>query len=213
MRYAEKVESTKDHLLCVMELASTSPDRIRLGETAGIGLLRESGAVRLGFLRQACEAVASHHAHDIVHRDLKPCNILLMLDAPDPMRAVIADLGIASSVKDQGKLTAGLLALWASGLRPRKWPLYDPGPARRIGRRVHPRYLVGGHTGRQGPESTLSRCGCRSGGCRSRRARPPCARRGRARPPSFRSSRCFVRSGRAPGSAGAGDGPPGAGGE
>ncbi|MBK9263138.1 MAG: protein kinase [Polyangiaceae bacterium] len=46
------------------------------------------------------------HARGILHRDIKPANVLLMLDPPDPMRAVLADLGVATPEAEQGQLTA-----------------------------------------------------------------------------------------------------------
>jgi serine/threonine protein kinase len=74
--------------------------------SAGARLLRESPAVLLALFREACEAVAHLHRADVLHRDIKPSNVLLMLDPAEPMRAVIADLGIASLEDEQGDLTA-----------------------------------------------------------------------------------------------------------
>ncbi len=90
----------------VMEYASTSLERIVLADLAGTRLVRESGTLLLMFLRQACQALSSLHAKGILHRDIKPGNILLMLDPPEPMRALLADLGVATLEHDQGNLTA-----------------------------------------------------------------------------------------------------------
>lgn len=90
----------------VMELASTTLAQIAAAESAGTRLIVESRELLLRFIRQTCEAVAHLHGNGILHRDLKPSNILLMLDPPEPLRAVVADLGIAAAESEQGKLTA-----------------------------------------------------------------------------------------------------------
>lgn len=90
----------------VMEFASASLDRVIIAETAGTRLVRESGTLLLKFLREACKALANLHARGILHRDIKPANVLLMLEPPDPMRAVLADLGVATPEAEQGQLTA-----------------------------------------------------------------------------------------------------------
>ena len=90
----------------VMELASTSLDRVITADTAGTRLVRESGSILLMFLRQACTALSHLHARGILHRDIKPNNLLLMLDPPEPMRAVLGDLGLAVLNEEQGQLTA-----------------------------------------------------------------------------------------------------------
>ncbi len=90
----------------VMELASASLERVIDAKTAGTRLVRDSGALLLMFLRQACRALANLHARGILHRDIKPANVLLMLDPPEPMRAVLADLGLATAEAEQGQLTA-----------------------------------------------------------------------------------------------------------
>lgn len=90
----------------VMELASSSLDRVITADTAGTRLVRESGSLLLMFLRQACLALSNLHVRGILHRDIKPSNVLLMLDPPEPMKAVLADLGLAVLEEDQGELTA-----------------------------------------------------------------------------------------------------------
>lgn len=90
----------------VMELASTTLAKVSAGDTPGTRVISESREVLLRLLRQTCEAVAHLHAASILHRDLKPSNVLLMLDPPEPFRAVVSDLGIASFESKQGDLTS-----------------------------------------------------------------------------------------------------------
>lgn len=90
----------------VMELGSTTLSKVSAGETAGARVLLESRDLLIRLLRQVCEATAYLHTHDILHRDLKPSNVLLMLDPPESLRAVLADFGIASVEANQGELTA-----------------------------------------------------------------------------------------------------------
>lgn len=90
----------------VMELATTTLGHVTTADTAGTRLILESREVAFRIIRQACAAIAHMHSSNILHRDIKPSNILLMLDPPEPMRAVVADLGIATNEIDQGKLTA-----------------------------------------------------------------------------------------------------------
>lgn len=92
----------------VMELASTSLERLVLkaDDSAGQRVLAESPALVLKFFKQACDAMAFLHARNILHRDIKPSNILLVLEPKlGPMRAVMADLGIAATMDSQGQLT------------------------------------------------------------------------------------------------------------
>jgi eukaryotic-like serine/threonine-protein kinase len=90
----------------VMELATTTLGHISIADSTGTRLILESRELLLRFVHQACEALAHLHENGVLHRDLKPSNVLLMLDPPEPMRAVVADLGIAVNSADQGKLTA-----------------------------------------------------------------------------------------------------------
>ncbi|NJO56440.1 MAG: serine/threonine protein kinase [Rhodospirillales bacterium] len=89
----------------VMELATTSMDRLATADSAGIRVLRDSPTLLISFFRQACAAVAHLHGKGVLHRDLKPSNVLLFLDPPEPMRTAVADLGIAVPAAEQGLLT------------------------------------------------------------------------------------------------------------
>jgi serine/threonine protein kinase len=101
----------------VMELATTTLGHVALAESAGTRLILESHDLLLRFVRQACEAVAHLHDKSVLHRDIAPKNILLMLDPPEPMRAVLADLGIAAIQDNQGKLTATHETIGTPGFR------------------------------------------------------------------------------------------------
>ena len=90
----------------VMELATTTLEHVAAPESTGTRLILESREILLRLLRQSCEAIAHLHRSDILHRDIKPSNILLMLDPPEAIRAVVSDLGIAANEVDQGQLTA-----------------------------------------------------------------------------------------------------------
>jgi serine/threonine-protein kinase len=90
----------------VMELATTTFAQVAAAESAGTRLVLESRELVFRLLRQTCEAVAHLHDAGVLHRDIKPSNVLLMLDPPEPMRAVLADFGIGANESDRGKLTA-----------------------------------------------------------------------------------------------------------
>ena len=104
-----RVRDVGEHLdfpFFVMERANTTLQDVAAAQTTGTRLICESRELLFRFLRQACTAVAHLHSKGVLHRDLKPSNVLLMLNPPEPTRAVLADFGIASVEADQGKLTA-----------------------------------------------------------------------------------------------------------
>lgn len=90
----------------VMDLATTTLAHVARADSTGTRLLLESRELLFRLFRQACEAVAHLHHANVIHRDIKPSNILLMLDPPEPIRAVLADLGVSANNDDQGNLTA-----------------------------------------------------------------------------------------------------------
>ena len=67
-------------------------------------LLRERGPLpadeAIGYLLQACEAMAEAHARGIVHRDLKPSNLFLASPMGGPPVVKILDFGLAKSLAD-----------------------------------------------------------------------------------------------------------------
>jgi eukaryotic-like serine/threonine-protein kinase len=101
----------------VMERATTTLARVVSTDLSGNRLVRESRELLLRFIRQACEGVAHLHHKGVLHRDIKPSNILLMLEPPEPMRAVVSDLGIAAVEVEQGLLTATHETVGTAGFR------------------------------------------------------------------------------------------------
>ncbi len=65
-------------------------------------LLRERGALpaeeAIGYVLQACEAMAEAHARGIVHRDLKPSNLFLASVIGGPPVVKILDFGLAKTI-------------------------------------------------------------------------------------------------------------------
>ena len=66
-------------------------------------LLRERGALpaeeAIGYVLQACEAMAEAHARGIVHRDLKPSNLFLASVIGGPPVVKILDFGLAKTIR------------------------------------------------------------------------------------------------------------------
>lgn len=94
----------------VMENATTTLSSVvaSVEHTAGTRLVRESPGLLIEMLRQAFFAVGHLHTRGVLHRDIKPSNILLMLDPPEPLRALVSDLGIAAEASEQGSITSAL---------------------------------------------------------------------------------------------------------
>jgi eukaryotic-like serine/threonine-protein kinase len=61
------------------------------------GILPPAEAV--GYVLQACEAIAEAHGRGIVHRDLKPSNVFLVDRGSGPPLLKVLDFGIAKSVQ------------------------------------------------------------------------------------------------------------------
>ncbi|MEJ7732783.1 MAG: protein kinase [Polyangiaceae bacterium] len=56
----------------------------------------------IGYVLQACEAMADAHAHGIVHRDLKPSNLFLAEQSGGPATIKVLDFGISKLAGDVG---------------------------------------------------------------------------------------------------------------
>jgi len=55
----------------------------------------------VGFILQACEAVAEAHAHGIIHRDIKPGNLFLATSADGSTSVKVLDFGISKSTHER----------------------------------------------------------------------------------------------------------------
>jgi hypothetical protein len=101
-----------------------------LGEVlAEDGILREDVVAQIG--AQVADALAATHAAGIVHRDVKPANILLASDGLPgrPLRAKLADFGIARIVDSSRLTTTGVIIGTATYLSPEQALGNDIGPA------------------------------------------------------------------------------------
>jgi eukaryotic-like serine/threonine-protein kinase len=68
--------------------------------------LRERGPLPIeqavGFVLQACEAIAQAHALGIVHRDLKPANLLCVRQTDGRLRIKVVDFGVSKTSEFDG---------------------------------------------------------------------------------------------------------------
>jgi serine/threonine-protein kinase len=95
----------------VMEFLEGSDFRAYLAESGRLGI---TDAV--GYVLQACEAVAEAHAAGIVHRDLKPGNLFLT-HTPDSAPLVkVLDFGISKAVTGEQSEEAVSLTSSATGM-------------------------------------------------------------------------------------------------
>jgi serine/threonine-protein kinase len=71
--------------------------------------VRERGPLRVdvavGYLLEACEAIAEAHALGIIHRDLKPANLFLARQAGDRICLKVLDFGISKLTAADGDVT------------------------------------------------------------------------------------------------------------
>jgi eukaryotic-like serine/threonine-protein kinase len=72
---------------------------------AARGPLPASTVARL--LGQLLDALVTVHAHDLVHGDVKPANLLLERAPPAPPHLLLADFGVATSVRRPGAGVSG----------------------------------------------------------------------------------------------------------
>ncbi len=79
------------------------------------GALETEGPFRVeravGFVLQACEAVAEAHAAGIVHRDIKPGNLFLASKPNGSAVIKVLDFGISKSLDDVGRTGPGITDL------------------------------------------------------------------------------------------------------
>jgi serine/threonine protein kinase len=90
------------------------------------------GAEAVGYLLQACEALAEAHGRGIVHRDLKPENLFLAARPDGSSLVKVLDFGISKGPGEPGLRLTGAAAVMGS-------PLYMPPEQLRSARDVDPR--------------------------------------------------------------------------
>jgi serine/threonine-protein kinase len=85
-----RLEGAEPYL--VMEYLEGQDLAAALGQRGVLGI-----AEAVGYLQQACEAIAEAHAAGIVHRDLKPANLYLVDRGAEGPRIKVLDFGISKS--------------------------------------------------------------------------------------------------------------------
>jgi serine/threonine protein kinase len=68
----------------------------------------------VGYVLEACEALAEAHTNGIVHRDLKPANLFLESRADGTRRVKVLDFGVSKSLLDVGAAGQGALTKTSS---------------------------------------------------------------------------------------------------